>query len=131
MATKTVKKNELPKIAKKWYDFKIDPKTLRPVRFSWWLSSGEKEVIHYGSLNKSSKDYLNCNLRNCISSYYFVLDKVNKRIFAYPIQLTGHQTRSSCETAHYEAINSNIFYMWDENKQMWEIPRRDYQKYLG
>ena len=131
MATKTVKKNELPKISKKWYDFKIDSKTLRPVRFSWWLSSGEKEVIHYGSLNKSSKDVLNCNLRNCISSYYFVLDKVNKRIFAYPIQLTGHQTRSSCETAHYEAINSNIFYMWDENKQMWEIPRRDYQKYLG
>ena len=131
MATKTVKKNELPKIAKKWYDFKIDTKTLRPVRFSWWLSSGEKEVMHYDSPNKSSIDILNCNLRNCISSYYFVLDKVNKRIFAYPIQLTGHQTRSSCENAHWEAIDTNCFYMWDENKQLWEIPRRDYQKYLG
>ena len=83
MATKTVKKNELPKIAKKWYDFKIDSKTLRPVRFSWWLSSGEKEVIHYGSLSKSSKDVLNCNLRNCISSYYFILDKVNVSFFTF------------------------------------------------
>ena len=127
MATKTVKKNQLPRIHKKWYDFKIDPKTLRPVRFSWSLSSGVKEVIRYNSLNKNSQDYLNCNLRNCISSYYFVLDKTNKRIFAYPIQLTGHQTRSSCETAHYEAINSNTFYMWDENKQLWEIPYREYQ----
>ena len=35
MATKTVKKNETPKITKKWYNFKIDPATLRPVRFSW------------------------------------------------------------------------------------------------
>lgn len=131
MATKTVKKNELPRIHKKWYDFKIDPKTLRPVRFYWNLSSGFKEVIHYNSPDKSSKDVLNCNLRNCISSYYFVLDKVNKRIFAYPIQLTGHQTRSSCETAHYEAINSNIFYMWDEKKQLWEVPYRDYQKWAG
>lgn len=131
MATKTVKKNQIPRIHKKWYDFKIDPKTLRPVRFSWSLSSGVKEVIHYNSPNKSSQDYLNCNLRNCISSYYFVLDKTNKRIFAYPIQLTGHQTRSSCETAHYEAINSNVFYMWDENKQLWEIPYREYQRYLG
>ena len=127
MATKTVKKNQIPRIHKKWYDFKIDPKTLRPVRFSWSLSSGVKEVIRYNSLNKNSQDYLNCNLRNCISSYYFVLDKTNKRIFAYPIQLTGHQTRSSCETAHYEAINSNTFYMWDENKQLWEIPYREYQ----
>lgn len=131
MATKTAKKNELPRIHKKWYDFKIDPKTLRPVRFSWWLSSGEKEVIHYNSLNKQRQDYFNCNLRNCISSYYFVLDKTNKRIFAYPIQLTGHRTRSSCETAHYEAINSNVFYMWDENKQLWEIPYREYRRYLG
>lgn len=131
MATKTVKKNELPKISKKWYNFKIDPKTLRPVRFSWWLSSGEKEVVHYDSLNKRQEDILNCNLRNCISSYYFVLDKNNKRIFAYPIQLTGHGTRSSCETAHWEAVNSNTFYMWDENKQLWEVPYREYQIYLG
>jgi hypothetical protein len=131
MATKTVKKNALPKIAKKWYDFKIDANTLRPIRFSWSLSSGIKEVIHYNSLNKQTQDYLNCNLRNCISSYYFVLDKTNKRIFAYPIQLTGHQTRSSCETAHYEVVDSNVFYMWDENKQLWEIPYREYQRYLG
>ena len=131
MATKTVKKEALPKIAKKWYDFKIDPKTLRPVRFSWYLSSGLKEVIHYNSLNKQRQDYLNCNLRNCIDSYYFVLDKANKRIFAYPIQLTGHQTRSSCETAHYEKIDSHVFYMWDENKQLWEIPYKEYQRYLG
>ena len=129
--TKTVKKNETPKIAKKWYDFKIDPKTLRPVRFSWSLSSGIKEVIHYNSPSKKVQNYLNCNLRNCITSYYFVLDKTNKRIFAYPIRLTGHQTRSSCETAHYEAINSNTFYMWDENKQLWEVPYREYQRYLG
>lgn len=131
MATKTVKKETLPKIAKKWYELKIDPKTLRPVRFAWSLSSGLKEVVHYGALNKNIRDYLNCNLRNCIQSYYFVLDKGNKRIFAYPIQITGHNTRKECETAHYEAINSNIFYMWDENKQLWEIPYREYQRYLG
>ena len=131
MATKTVKKNETPKITKKWYNFKIDPATLRPVRFSWSLSSGLKEVIRYGSPNKNPQDILNCNLRNTINSYYFVLDKVNKRIFAYPIQLVGHQTRSGCETAHWESINSNTFYMWDENKQLWEIPYREYQKYLG
>ena len=119
MATKTIKKNELPKIAKKWYNFKIDPKTLRPVRFSWQLSSGTKEVIGYASPNKSLNDVLNCNLRNCIDSYYFVLDKVNKRIFAYSIQLVGHKTRSSCETAYWESVNSNTFYMWDENKKLW------------
>ena len=131
MATKTVKKNELPKIAKKWYDFKLDPKTLRPVKFAWSLASGRKEVIHYNASSKDIRDYLNCNLRNCINSYYFVLDKVNKRIFAYSIQLTGHQTRSSCETAHWEAVNTNCFYMWDENKQLWEVPYREYQRYLG
>ena len=131
MAAKTVKKNELPRITKKWYDFKIDPKTLRPVRFSWRLSSGPKEVICYNSLDKQKQDYLNCNLRNCIYSYYFVLDKLNKRIFAYPIQLVGHQTRSGCETAHWESVNSNTFYMWDENKQLWKIPYREYQRYLG
>lgn len=130
MATKTTKKNVLPKIAKKWYDFKIDPKTLRPVKFSWGLSSGRKEVIHYNSPDKQQQDYLNCNLRNCINSYYFVLDKTNKRIFAYPIYLVGHQTRSACETAHWEAIDTNCFYMWDENKQLWEIPYRDYQKWV-
>ena len=26
-------------------------------------------------------DVLNCNLRNCVNSYYFVLDKLNKRIY--------------------------------------------------
>lgn len=132
MATpKTTKKNTLPKIAKKWYDFKIDPKTLRPIRFSWRLASGTKNVIIYGSLDKKSEDYLDVNLRNCITSYYFIMDKTNKRIFAYPIILTGHDTRSSCETAHYEKINSNTFYMWDEHKQLWEVPYREYQKYLG
>ena len=70
MATKTVKKNELPRIHKKWYDFKIDPKTLRPVRFSWSLSSGLKEVTHYNSLDKNSRDYLNCNLRNCSADIF-------------------------------------------------------------
>lgn len=129
--TKTTKKNALPKITKKWYDFKIDPKTLRPIRFSWGLRSGIKEVMIYNSMEKSKKDYLDINLRNCITSYYFVMDKTNKRIFAYPIQLIGHDTRSSCENAHYEKINSNIFYMWDENKQLWEIPYREYQRYLG
>ena len=129
MATKTVKKNEFPRITKKWYDFKIDPKTLRPIRFSWRLSSGPKTVIHYNSYSKQSQDYLDCHLRNCICSYYFVLDEVNKRIFAYPIQLVGHQTRSSCETAHWEPVNSNTFYMWDEDKQLWEVPYREYQKY--
>ena len=118
MATKTVKKNEIPKIAKKWYDFKIDPKTLRPVQFAWNLSSGRKEVTHYGS-GKATVEIMHCNLRNCIQSYYFVLDKVNKRIFAYPIQIVGHDTRSSCETAHYEKISSNSFYMCDENRQSW------------
>ena len=131
MATKTVKKNETPKITKKWYNFKIDPATLRPVRFSWSLSSGLKEVIRYDSPNKNPQDILNCNLRSTINSYYFVLDKVNKRIFAHPIQLVGHQTRSGCETAHWESVNSNTFYMWDENKQLWEIPYKDYQRYLG
>ena len=131
MATKTVKKNETPKITKKWYNFKIDPATLRPVRFSWSLSSGLKEVIRYDSPNKNPQDILNCNLRNTINSYYFVLDKVNKRIFAHPIQLVGHQTRSGCETAHWESVNSNTFYMWDENKQLWEIPYKEYQRYLG
>ena len=130
MATKTIKKNELPKIAKKWYNFKIDPKTLRPVRFSWRLSSGTKEVIRYDSPNKNPQDILNCNLRNTINSYYFVLDKVNKRIFAYPIQLVGHQTRSGCETAHWESVNSNTFYMWDQDKQLWEIPYAEYRKYV-
>ena len=130
MATKTVKKEILPKIAKKWYDFKIDPKTLRPVKFAWSLSSGIKEIIHYGSPTKSYDNYLKCNIRNCIQSYYFVLDKINKRIFAYPIQIVGHDTRKGCETAHWEAINSNTFYMWDENKQLWEIPYREYRKYI-
>ena len=113
MATKTIKNYELSKIAKKWYKFKIDPKTLRPVRFSWRISSGTKEVIRYDSPNKNPQDILNCNLRNTINSYYFVLDKVNKRIFAYPIQLVGHQTRSRCKTAHWKSINSNIFCIWN------------------
>jgi hypothetical protein len=127
---KTVKKNETPKIAKKWYEFKIDPKILRPVRFAWTLASGRKEVIHYDSPDKNAQDYLDCNLKNCIQSYYFVLDKVNKRIFAYPIQIVGHETRKGCETAHYEKINTNTFYMWDENKQLWEIPYKEYRKYV-
>lgn len=128
MATKTVKKNELPKIAKKWYDFKIDPKTLKSVIFSWFLSSGKKEVVLYGSPTKTES--LHLNLRNKADSYYFVFDKANKRIFAYPVHITGHNTRSSCETAHYEAINTNSFYMFDENKQIWEIPRHDYQRWV-
>ena len=130
MATKTVKKETLPKIAKKWYDFKIDEKTLRPVRFSWSLSSGYKEVVIYGSLKKDNLDIKDINLRNCVTSYYFVPDRVNKRIFFYPIRLVGHDTRNSCTTAHYEKIPSNIFYMFDENKQLWEIPKSEYQKYV-
>ena len=63
-------------------------------------------------------------------SYYFVLDKVNKRIFAYPIQLTGHHTRSSCEEAHYIECNSHTFYMFDEDKQIWEIAKHEYRKYI-
>lgn len=128
---KTVKKDNLPKIAKKWYDFKIDPKTLRPIRFSWNLSSGTKIITHYDAINKQQKEIININLRNKVASYYFVLDKTNKRIFAYPIHVVGHDTRKGCETAHYEKINSNSFYMWDENKQMWEVPKSEYRRCLG
>ena len=130
MATKTTKKTTLPKIAKKWYDFKIDTKTLRPIRFAWTLASGFKEVFIYNSDDKSQEDILHLNLRNTIMSYYFVLDKANKRIFAYPIQLTGHYTRSSCEEAHYIKSDSNTFYMFDEDKQIWEIAKREYRKYV-
>lgn len=124
--TKTV----LPKISKKWYTFKIDPKTLRPIRFSWHLASGFKEVFVYNSDNKPTEDIMDVNVRNYITSYYFVLDKVNKRIFAYPIYLSGNSTRKACETACYEPMTANIFYMFDENKQIWEIPRCAYQKYV-
>lgn len=130
--TKTTKKNTLPKIAKKWYeDPIIDPKTLRIVEFDWRLASGTKYVHLYDSPTKSLEDKLRLNLRSYITSYYFVLDKRNKRIFLYPIQLTGHQTRSSCVNARYEALNVNIFYMIDKNKQIWEIPKKPYQRYLG
>ena len=126
--TKTSKKTALPRIHKKWYDFNIDPKTLRPIRFSWSLSSGYKEVLLYDSPDKDRTDIKDINLRNCINSYYFVPDKTNKRIFFYPIRLVGHDTRSSCTTAHYEKLNVNVFYMFDENKQIWEICKNDYQK---
>ena len=128
MATKTVKKNETPKIAKKWYTLKLDTKTLRPIRFSWSLSSGYKEVLIYNDNNKPDQDLKDINLRNCITSYYFAFDKTNKRIFAYPIRLTGHDTRSSCSEAHWELINTYSFYMWDENKQLWEVPYTAYRK---
>ncbi len=131
MATKTAKKNELPKIAKKWYDFKIDPKTLRPIQFSWDLVAERKVVTIYDGMNKNKEEVINARLRNNLDSYYFVLDKANKRIFAYPIQLVGHSTRTGCPDAHYEPINSNSFYMWDENKQLWEVPKREYQKCTG
>ena len=131
MATKTVKKNETPKLTKKWYNFKIDPITLRPIKFSWGTASGMKVVMIYDAPNKDESMYLRVNLRNYITSYYFVLDKTNKRIFAYPMYLVGHQTRSGCEDAHYEALNTNAFYMWDEDKQLWEIPYKAYQKCLG
>lgn len=127
--TKTTKKITLPRVHKKWYDFKIDPKTLRPVKFSWELASGTKEVFLYRSAE--SAEPINAKIRNRLQSYYFVFDKNNKRIFAYPIQMVGHQTRSSCETAHYEEINSYSFYMFDENKQIWEIVKQKYQKYTG
>lgn len=131
MATKTVKNNETPKITKKWYNFKIDPKTLRPIKFSWGTASGTKVVMVYDAPNKDENMYLHVNLRNYITSYYFVFDKTNKRIFAYPMYLVGHQTRSECKDAHYEALNTHTFYMWDENKQLWEIPYRAYRKCLG
>jgi hypothetical protein len=124
--TKTV----LPKIAKKWYTLKIDPKTLRPIRFSWRLASGFKEVLVYNADNKPEEDIMNVNIRNYITSYYFVLDKVNKRIFAYPIYLAGNTTRKECETACYKPASDNEFYMFDENKQIWAIPRFEYQKYV-
>ena len=130
MATKTVKKNETPKITKKWYNFKIDPKTLRPIKFSWGTASGTKVVMIYDAPNKPEQMHLRVNLRNYVTSYYFVLDKTNKRIFAYPIYLVGHQTRSGCESAHYEVVDRNFFYMWDENKQLWEIPHHEYQKWV-
>ena len=131
MATKTVKKEILPRIYKKWYDFKIDSKTLKPVEFSWSLSSGIKRVRLYDSTSKPNEEVMRLNLRNKAESYYFVFDRTNRRIFAYPVMMSGHDTRSSCETAHYEKINDNVFYMFDENKQIWEIPKSDYRKYTG
>jgi hypothetical protein len=129
MATKTVKKNELPKITKKWFEFKIDPKTLRPIQFGWSLASGYKTVDIYND-NKDSKDRLHLNLRNYVASYYFVLDKTNKRIFAYPIVLSNNDTRANCVNAHYEKLNTKSFYMWDENKQLWEIPYGPYRRWV-
>ena len=130
MSTKTANKNATPKITKKWYDFKIDENTLRPIRFSWELASGIKEVYVYDSEDKPRVEVKDVGLRNYVTSYYFVLDKTNKRIFAYPVQLVKNRTRSECEDAHWEAMQSNEFYMFDENKQMWAIPRRAYQRYV-
>ena len=130
MATKTTNKNALPKIHKKWYDFEIDPKTMRPIRFSWHLASGTKMVYVYEkSVNK--EEIYDVNLRRYVTSYYFVHDKTNKRIFLYPIALVKNNTRSECSEAHYEKINTNSFYMFDENKQIWEIPYREYRKCCG
>jgi hypothetical protein len=130
MAKKETKKVQLPKIHKKWYDFTIDPKTLRPIRFSWMLTGGIHEVFVYNDTNKPRKEVLNLNLGRYIASYYFVLDKVNKRIYAYPVDLCNHHSRGSCTEAHYTKTNSNVFYMFDENKQIWEIPKQAYRRYV-
>ena len=129
-ATKT-KKVELPKITKKWYDFKIDPNTLRTLEFSWNLVSGTKYVRVYDSPSKSKIDILPMGLGRWINSYYFVLDKENKRIFAYPIHLNNNTTRSGCSEAYWSKLDCNCFYMFDENKQIWEIPYKEYRKCLG
>lgn len=128
--TKTTKKNTTPRIHKKWMNFEIDPATIKPVEFSWSLASGRKVVRLYDSPEKPKDDVLYANIRNYILSYYFVLDKKNKRIFCYPVQLVGHNTRKGCETAHYEPIDTKIIYMFDENKQIWEIPKESYQRYV-
>lgn len=125
------KKNILPKIAKKWWDFNIDPKTLRPIRFSWNLSSGHKEVMVYDSPSKSKSDIYDAQLRRYLTSYYFIFDKANKRIFAYPVVLNSNNTRAECKNAYYSKLNTRCFYMFDENKQIWEIPYTEYCRYTN
>lgn len=125
------KKNILPKIAKKWWDFNIDPKTLRPIRFSWNLSSGHKEVMVYDSPSKLKSDIYDAQLRRYLTSYYFIFDKANKRIFAYPVVLNSNNTRAECKNAYYSKLNTRCFYMFDENKQIWEIPYTEYCRYTN
>ena len=119
------KENKIPVIEQKWFKLpKIDPATLRPIHFSWQLVSGKKTVAVYNK-NVENSDIINANVRNYITSHYYVLDKKNKRIFAYPVYLSGNDTRKGCETAHWEEITYywDRFYMIDENKQIWEIPK--------
>ena len=103
MATKTVKKNELPKISKKWYNFKIDPKTLRPVRFSWWLSSGQKGqkqwLIMFNNISLIVLIILltplHCILSDYLSNIYLYQEHSNRKLtlsfpriyFLFPIFL--------------------------------------------
>lgn len=129
MATKTTNKNVLPKIHKKWYEFTIDPKTIRPIQFSWELTYDTKHVMVYGK-NVNHEEVHHMNLRRYITSYYFVYDKSNRRIFFYPVRLTKNDTRNECEEAHYEKIPSKSFYMFDENKQLWEIPYAPYRRHI-
>jgi hypothetical protein len=131
MATKTTNKNATPRIHKKWYEFKIDPKTLRPIRFHWDLASGRKNVVVYEDVSVHRDEIIDMTLRRYVTSYYFVYDKSNKRIFAYPVHLANNDTRSSCNEAHYEKQNANCFYMFDENKQIWEIPYHEYRQCMG
>lgn len=124
MATKN---NSIPVIEEKWLNFnKFDESTFRPIHFSWPLASGTKTVVIYDKCTAQKKDVLNVNVRNYVTSNYFVLDKKNKRIFAYPLVLVGNDTRKGCETAHWERVNSyyDTFIMIDENKQIWEIPTK-------
>ena len=130
MATKTTNKNAIPKIHKKWYEFKIDPNTIRPIQFTWNLTSGPRRVMVYEK-DVHSQEVHHVNLRRYVTSYYFVYDKSNRRIFLYPVVLTKNNTRSECDQAHYEKLSAKCFYMFDENKQIWEIPYNEYRKYCG
>ena len=122
MATK--KKDVAPKIAEKWYDFEIDPETLKVIEISWDLTYERKVVRLYETDDNPNKEVLKINLRNNCASYYFVYDKRNKRIFAYPMALNGHNTRKDCPNAQYRKLNHLPFYMFDKDKQMWKITRK-------
>lgn len=117
------KKNTSPKITDKWYDFNIDPETLKVIEISWDLTYERKVVRLYETDDNPNKEVMHINLRNNCASYYFVFDKRNKRIFAYPIALSGHETRKSCPNAQYKKLNHLPFYMFDKDKQMWQINR--------
>lgn len=134
MATKTVNKNELPKIDKKWLELKIDPDVMRPIYFSWDTKYETRYVSIYNdnpTVCKPREDIMHQNLRRCVTSYYFVFDEENKRIFAHPVQLIHNTTRSECSQARFAPTTDNVnVYMWDANKQLWIIPKRSYQKWV-